>query len=197
MLDTDFRIDLLVKKLEDKNVSDIVIAYIALQFQAGLRISDLLNINYSNVSSNLDVVIKQGKGSESLIISPIFKRDIWRKIRENKLSLPGNYSRFWFYKFYRKIGLVYQNGTGRNDSVTHSARKIRAKQLYDLDGDIEVAKLALGHKSKKSTKYYVDEKFRKSTLDRGISNNASGEVSNIVLQKNGIMRISRIYNKKK
>lgn len=182
------RLDAMIADNIDKNL----VAGVGLMFSAGLRISSLLLIDYTCISSNLVITIKQLKGSNTLYAQPIYYRDVWRKVYENKLSPFSLYDRFFFYRLFKRYDLVLKNGVGRNDSVTHAPRKYLANELYSAENDLQVAKDALGHKSISSTKYYIDSNFRRATLNRGIGNNVSGEISNIVIQKNNIIRIARL-----
>lgn len=178
-------------------ISKYIVAGISLQFTAGLRISDLLKITYRDISTNLLITVEQSKGSNALVVQPIYFRDIWREVRQEKMSPFYFYDRFVFYRINKRYGLVLSNGTGRNDSVTHAGRKYLAREMYSASNDIHTARKALGHKSANSTKYYVDKEYRKSVLSRGIGNNASGEVSNVVVQKNGVIRIARLPKRKR
>ena len=174
------------------NIDKTVVAGVGLMFSAGLRISSLLMIDYTCISSNLVITIKQKKGSNTIYAQPIYYREVWRTIYENKLSPFGLYDRFFFYRLFKRYDLVLKNGAGRNDSVTHAPRKYLANEMYSAQNDLEAAKNALGHKSISSTKYYVNENYRRAVLSRGIGNNAEGEISNIVIQKNNIIRIARL-----
>ena len=174
------------------NVDEKIVAGVGLMFSAGLRISSLLLIDYTCISSNLVITIKQLKGSNTLYAQPIYYRDVWRKVYDNKLSPFTLYDRFFFYRLFKRYDLVLKNGAGRNDSVTHAPRKYLANEMYSVENDIQAAKSALGHKSSSSTKYYINENYRRTILNRGIGNNASGEISNIVIQKNNIIRIARL-----
>lgn len=182
------RLDAMIADNIDKNI----VAGVGLMFSAGLRISSLLMIDYNCISSNLVITIRQKKGSNTIYAQPIYYREVWRDIYKNKLTPFALYDRFFFYRLFKRYDLVLKNGTGRNDSVTHAPRKYLANELYSAENDIQVAKDALGHKSVSSTKYYIDANFRRATLNRGIGNNASGEISNIVIQKNNIIRIARL-----
>ena len=182
------RLDAMIADNVDKNI----VAGVGLMFSAGLRISSLLMIDYTCISSNLVITIKQKKGSNTIYAQPIYFREVWRSIYENKLSPFDLYDRFFFYRLFKRYDLVLKNGAGRNDSVTHAPRKYLANEMYGPENDLEAAKNALGHKSISSTKYYVNENYRKAVLSRGIGNNAAGEISNIVIQKNNIIRIARL-----
>ena len=178
-------------------ISKYIVAGISLQFSAGLRISDLLKITYRDISTNLLITVQQSKGSNALVVQPIYFRDVWREVRQEKMSPFYFYDRFVFYRINRRYGLVLSNGPGCNDSVTHAGRKYLAREMYSASNDIHTAKEALGHKSANSTKYYVNEAYRRSVLSRGIGSNAGGEVSNIVMQKNGVIRIARLPKRKR
>ena len=180
-----------------EGISKYIVAGISLQFSAGLRISDLLKLTYRDISSNLLITVLQSKGSNALVVQPIYFRDVWREVREEKLAPFQFYDRFVFYRISKRYGLVLSNGKGRNNSVTHAGRKYLAREMYSANNDINVAKEALGHKSANSTKYYIDKEYRKSVLSRGIGNNASGEVSNVIVQKNGVIRIARLPQRKR
>ena len=182
------RLDAMIADNIDKNI----VAGVGLMFSAGLRISSLLMIDFTCISSNLVITIKQKKGSNTIYAQPIYFREVWRSIYENKLTPFELYDRFFFYRLFKRYDLVLKNGTGRNDSVTHAPRKYLANELYSQENDLQVAKDALGHKSMSSTKYYINPNYRRAVLDRGIGNNASGEISNIVIQKNNIIRIARL-----
>lgn len=178
-------------------MSKFIVAGISLQFTAGLRISDLLKITYRDISTNLLITVEQSKGSNALVVQPIYFREVWREIRQEKLSPFYFYDRYVFYRISKRYGLIISNGKGRNDSVTHAGRKYLAREMYSASNDIHTAKEALGHKSANSTKYYVNEAYRKSVLSRGIGNDASGEVSNVIVQKNGVIRIARLPQRKR
>lgn len=182
------RLDAMLADNVDKNI----VAGVGLMFSAGLRISSLLMIDFTCISSNLVITIKQKKGSNTLYAQPIYYREVWRNIFEKRLTPFALYDRFFFYRLFKRYNLIIKNGTGRNDSVTHAPRKYLANEMYSVENDIETAKNALGHKSVSSTKYYINENYRRAVLNRGIGNNVSGEISNIVIQKNNIIRIARL-----
>lgn len=187
----------IISRLVNKNIDKYIIAYITLQFSAGLRISDLLRVSYRNISPSLHITVEQGKGSNTIIAQPIFMREIWREIRDKKMYPIQSYNRFWFYKLYKKLGISKSNGSGRNNSVTHAPRKMLAQQLYTEKDNYEAARVALGHKDIRSTKYYTDEKFRQAVLERGVDGSVSGELGPVTIQKNGIIRLTRQTTRKR
>ena len=178
--------------MHEDGVSEFLCAGVGLMFSAGLRVSDLLSIDYRNVSINLIIEVPQSKGSNTLTVQPIYYRDVWRLIYDNKLAPFSLYDRFFMYRLFKKYSLQINNGSGRNASVTHAGRKYLANAMYSDKENIESAKKALGHKSANSTRYYIDEDYRRGVLARGLGGAYSGEVSNIVVQKNNVIRIARI-----
>ena len=85
------------------NVDEKIVAGVGLMFSAGLRISSLLLIDYTCISSNLVITIKQLKGSNTIYAQPIYYREVWRKIHEKKLSPFSLYDRFFFYRDRKSV----------------------------------------------------------------------------------------------
>lgn len=156
------KIERLIERMQSDNVPIHLIAYTALHQQSGCRISDLLNVNYLSISPGLNISILQGKGSLPLIIQPVYFREYWVDVRVKRLIPMEGYNRFFMYRFYRKYGIGVNNGSGRNMSVTHAFRKQLAQDVYSIDNTEIRVQGALGHRSKKSTEHYIDNKAQKS-----------------------------------
>lgn len=183
------RLDRITTQMRADGVSNWVIIYIYLQFQVGLRISDLLSISAQNISRNLTISVSQGKGSEKMTFQPVHFREEWQRIRDNNLAPMEFYNRFYFYRLYKRYGINKVARDNVNSSVTHLARRAVAEDVYEQSQDIQAVKRALGHKSVRSTQYYVNRESKKTTAPRGVSGSISGEISNIVIQKNDVIRI--------
>lgn len=149
-------IESLIERMTENNISNDIIAYVALHAQSGCRISDLLAVDHSSISNNLNISILQGKGSLPLIVQPVYFRDYWTKVKCDRLSPMQSYNRFFFYRLYRKYGIVYSNGMFKNNSVTHAFRKSLANDIYSIDNTNLRVQGALGHRSKKSTEHYIN-----------------------------------------
>lgn len=163
-------------------------AYIRLQHDYGLRVSDMLKINYKNIQSDLSIIVKQSKNSNTLNIYPRSDLDIWRSIKANCLSPMDIYSRFSIYRLYKKLGLSLPSITNGNQSVTHSARKIKAQQIYNDTKSVQDTAATLGHKRTTSTMYYLTAEQKRLELKHGILNNPVGECQGIKVNKNGVIR---------
>lgn len=132
-----------------------LIAYVVLHFQSGCRISDLLNVDYTAISNNLNISILQGKGSLPLTVQPIYHREFWQQVKRLKLKPMEPYNRFFFYRLYKRYGIVIEKGANKNAYVTHAFRKNLADDLNRIDNNELRAQGALGHRSKSSTKRYL------------------------------------------
>ena len=144
-----------IKLMAADNVAVNILALVDLQFQTGIRISDLLSIDFSNVTERIHIVIDQGKGSRKLVVSPSNFRDYWMNVRVNKLKPSAGLNRFFFYRLYKKYGIELDRGANKNKCVTHAARKLVGKELYRRENNIEDVQAGLGHRSKRSSEFYI------------------------------------------
>lgn len=149
-------IDDIINRMQASGVPIPVLAYVALHHQSGCRISDLLAVDFRSISRSLNISIIQGKGSSALIIQPYMFREFWKSVYLNKLTPMAIYNRFFFYRLYRKFGIVYNKENKQNSFVTHAFRKNLADDVYSIDRNKARVQGALGHKSSKSTDHYTD-----------------------------------------
>lgn len=187
----------IIEELRKAKYPELFLAYVALQWQSGSRISDLLRVDYSCISPHLQITINQGKGSKSLIVQPVHFRDVWRVVRDSRLSPARNWSRFFFYRVYRRYGIVVKSYGLKYDSVTHAFRKHIADDIIAGGGTIEDVQQVLGHVETKSAKYYIDESERIAVLNRGLLNTVSGEVDPFVIDVNGVIRMRTLNVKRR
>ena len=150
-------INAILSRMESELIPLPVRAYVSLHYYSGARISDLLQVDYTSISSRLNVSILQGKGSQALVIQPVHYREFWVRVRDNRLTPMQHYNRFYFYRLYRRFGIIISRGNNKNNLVTHAFRKELAGDLYALDGNIKRAQGALGHRSSKSTEHYTSD----------------------------------------
>ena len=147
----------ILENMKASNIPLEVRAYVSLHFYSGSRISDLLAVDFTCVSRNLTISILQGKESQALTVQPVHYRDFWIRVRDNELKPMELYNRFYFYRIYKRFGIVISRRKGKNNLVTHAFRKLLADDMQQLDGNIKRAQGALGHRSVNSTKHYTDE----------------------------------------
>lgn len=162
--------------LRAQGLNYTVECFIRLHYQSGARIGDLLSITRNHISNNLTIIIDQGKGSNPLIISPVEDRQFWEEYRSGLHVDISCFSVSFFYKLYKRYGFSISNGAGRNNSVTHSARKLKAREVYATTGEIRDAQAALGHKRESSTLYYLNDRKPANILRGGIDGRLSGKL---------------------
>lgn len=189
--------DSIKKQLDLLNVNTSLKAFISLQFQSGARVSDLLKVTYLNITDNLNVIIRQGKGSRAIIVKPADYLEFWTNVRDNRLRPFDLYNRFLIYRLYKKIGIVYNEKGKIHNSVTHAPRKLLAQDVYETSNEITDAQAALGHKSNNSTKYYLTMNLNKTKQLRGVLDNLSGTDKELQFEKRGVIKARRITPKRK
>ena len=181
-------------QMQSAGYSQTVICFIRLHSISGARISDLLRIRRNDITSSLFVSIRQCKGSLPLTVKLSTDLQFWSDYR-NGLHLDiGLYNKNYFYRLYKRYNIQFDNGLLRNKSVTHSFRKELANDLFNATGSIESAQSALGHRSPRSTAYYLSKDNLKSVQNQGISSTLSGRLNNLTIsQKNGrsYIRVSK------
>ena len=79
-----------------------------------------------------------------------------KMVKNNIIPFKG-ISRFAVYRMYKKYDIMVSNGSKKNDSVTHAMRKNYVRDSFKTSQNINVAADLVGHKSPKSTEYYVQK----------------------------------------
>lgn len=131
-------------------------AILELQFLYGLRISEVLNITYSDIKYNGSILVKGLKGSNDRIVVPVKFMVYWINFKKHKLVISKSFNRFYFYRLYKKKGVYDSLFSKSNKSVTHIMRYNYIIQLIKTGENIEQIQQLIGHKSINSTIYYVN-----------------------------------------
>jgi integrase len=132
-----------------------VIQFIIQQY--GIRISELLQSETSDIVNYCDLIIRGNKGSASRFLHLPELSDFfaWR------LSLPPGkifYTRYiTFYRYCLAHGYFEQHKGKVNRSVTHSFRYKYIRSLSDVAGDIKTVADCVGHRSKKTSQEYLNK----------------------------------------
>jgi hypothetical protein len=185
---TSYEIEQRLSNMKKSFVPEIVLAYIRLQHNYGLRIGDMLKIDCNSIMSDYSIIVNQSKGSKQLIIYPRADFDIWKMIKDSHARPMENYSRFSMYRLYRKFGISLPTDGKKNASVTKSARKIKAQQVYNDTKSLGNTAQALGHKRTSSTMYYLSDDQKRLEAKNGILTNPKGCTQGIRVNKNGVIR---------
>ena len=156
-----------IKQLLNEEMSILNKAVFELLYAAGLRVSELADIQYSNVNLNTKYIRCLGKGSKERII-PIGNKACsaikkYQKEREFIIKKTGKTSKYLFiketgekltrqdvYKFIRKIGK-----TINKDISPHTIRHSFATHLLENGADLRVVQELLGHSDVSTTQLYT------------------------------------------
>ena len=164
-------------------------AFVSLQLNNGLRVSDVLNISYSDITPRGQILVRQGKGSISKVVSDFQYIDFYLDCKQRKLNPFSDYNRFFIYRLYKKYDIYQKNKGQKNASITHAPRKILAQSLQNDGFTLDEIRVALGHNSKRSTEYYIDKKLSLASYRRRREENKSSLLHPVQILKNGSIRI--------
>jgi len=129
-----------------------------IQLRGGFRISEVLKIGPSQMINNTDLFVNADKGSQARRVHVPEISKLITSCRDCDIMPFKGISRFAVYRIYKRYGIVVANGSNRNNSVTHAMRKNYVRDSYRSSKNIGVAADLVGHKSSKSTEYYVEKK---------------------------------------
>jgi integrase len=139
----------------EKMINNKLAYIIKIQYMYGLRISEVLSIRMCHIDRRNNIKVFGAKGSENRIINVAGIYNDLRIDNNSTRLLFDDYNRFFVYRYYKKLGFVYEHGKGFKCSVTHAPRHILLKSLESITDNIEEKARFIGHKSTKSTEHYV------------------------------------------
>lgn len=146
-----------LQMMRNRHVDEVLIHSIALMFQSGCRVSSILNLSPADITANGRVILRQGKGSNPMIIVPSFEPHWWLEIRSSGFN-PFYYLNYMrVYRTFKDYALTMPDSFGTKNAVTASARKTAAQDVYQETREIDLAKTTLGHKRVSSTEYYIND----------------------------------------
>lgn len=180
---TNSEVEIKLAMMLSDGVNITLVSFARLQFISGLRISDLLAIRRNDIGDNLNVYVRQSKGSQAKVISLLYDKEFWSNYKRGLYTDISVFTSMTFYRLYSRYNLIFFNGPGRNSSVTHSARKLLARTSYDITNSVEMAQAALGHRSQNSTMYYLTQEQKKAVLTKGIVGSVSGTAGNLKFRR--------------
>lgn len=155
-----------LQMMRNRNVDEVLIHSIALMFQSGCRVSSILNLSPADITANGRIILRQGKGSNPLILVPSFEPQWWLEMRQAGFNpfFYLNYMRI--YRTFKDFALTMPDCFGTKNAVTASARKTAAQDVFEDTKDIEIARQTLGHKRISSTEYYINDNGKERTKSR-------------------------------
>lgn len=181
-----------IESLESLGYARQFVAMVYVHYITGCRVNDLLRLTGHDFTSNYYVHIRQGKNSDDLVYHIDRYHDIIDIWKNSGVRISGTYSRQSIYRIYKKIGISINRGNDRNKSVTHAFRVAIARDIVNSGMDKSVASKALGHKSKRSIDYYLNDIPGKARFNQNVFNAPTGELEDM-----RVNRLGRIYMKNK
>jgi len=133
-------------------------AIIELLYYFGLRISEVLQIKKTDISPMCHILVKGSKGSNNRIVQPVVFRSFWLSATVGDLPLCNIYSRFYFYRLFKKIGFYSKFGTNEKFSVTHFFRHQLVLSFKSAGFPDETITQFIAHRSFRSLEYYAGER---------------------------------------
>jgi integrase-like protein len=140
------------KKLME--VSPQLAAIYALLVEGGLRISEVLEINSTQIDAQGKVSIVAKKRSESRIIVASLARPYLLKCKKFGIQPFQDINRFYVYREFKKCNIGAIISGNKNHSITHIGKHLNAMASKKANFDKKQIQHSLGHKSAKSTEYY-------------------------------------------
>ena len=148
----EYGYDMLYVYLSDYSFT-VGIIYV-LQSRYALRISEVLGISPKNITSSGTIIVKGLKGSNDKYIDVIELRNFFKECKVNNVSPFKDISRYFVYRTYKKFNINCSESYGTKTAVTHGFRYKKVREIQEIEKDLTVSSLVLGHKSLSSTKHY-------------------------------------------
>ena len=146
--------------LLNNTVPDILKRFIHLQSVSGARVSEILNIKYTDIISPTIIRIKGLKHSNDRLIHIDRYAEYFGFCKRNMINPFSSLNRYYIYREYKKLGFVVSFLDSNKKAVTHSFRYRYIKKLKDNEVDISLIQKEIGHKTQKTTERY-EQKSKK------------------------------------
>ena len=121
----------------------------------GLRISEALYFDHTNITNDGLIKIKGLKGSSSRILYIRHNREYLINNYLYSLPLANIYSRFYVYRLFKKLGIYQRFNINSHFSVTHYFRHNLVKHLKDNGYDNKTITNFMGWNSEKTILFYI------------------------------------------
>lgn len=139
----------------DRFLAEIDKVVIHLSLDYGLRISEILNLTFSDLLPGMKVLIRGLKHSNNRIISNVFYWEYLKLFLKSNKSIGSIYSRFYYYRLFRRLGISFEINGSSKKAVTHAGRHLNGLMLHSSGVQTEDIKTFIGHKNIKSTNFYI------------------------------------------
>lgn len=139
---------------ENKTINGFVKACILLSINYGLRVSETLLLGGNEILANGNFYITAPKNKKVIVLNVGVLGEYEKVFRATKYNLGQTTDRFYLYRLYKRLGIVYHKKGNKYNSVTHAFRHMLAAEIRANNIDNKVITDTLHHKSKKSADSY-------------------------------------------
>lgn len=146
--------------LSGNTVPETLKRFIYLQSISGARVSEILNIQYSDIITSTILKIKGLKHSDDRLLHIDKYSEYFSFCKQNMVNPFGSLNRYYIYREYKKIGFIVSFLDSNKKAVTHSFRYKYIKKLKDNNVEMSLIQKEIGHKIQKTTENY-EQKSRK------------------------------------
>lgn len=146
--------------LSRNSIPDTLKRFIYLQSISGARVSEILNIKYTDIISQTIIRLKGLKHSNDRLIHIDKYSEYFGYCKRNMINPFETINRFYIYREYKKMGFIVSFLDSNKKAVTHSFRYRYIKNLKDNNVEISLIQKEIGHKIQKTTENY-EQKSRK------------------------------------
>ena len=146
--------------LSDNTIPDSLKRFIYLQSISGARVSEILNLKYTDIINSNILRIKGLKHSNDRLIHIDRYSEYFGFCKLNMIHPFSSLNRYYIYREYKKIGFIVSFLDSNKKAVTHSFRYKYIKNLKENNVEISLIQKEIGHKTLKTTENY-EQKSRK------------------------------------
>jgi site-specific recombinase XerD len=125
-----------------------------IQISGGCRISEVLQIKPSVITPTGSILIKSAKKGNARIITTSKSSEFLLTCRKLNIAPFFDRDRFWVYREYKKLGILFVSKTSSKMSVTHAPRHIFTASNRITTKDETTLSNALGQKTKSMSNRY-------------------------------------------
>lgn len=138
-------------RLEYKREADLALFLL----ETGCRVSEALNIKYTDIDQIGRVRVKGKKGSKNRIVYSPSCVSMFLKAKKYGFTIWEEFNRFHIYRTFKKYGIGAFFGRNKRMSITHYFRHLNAIIAGEIAKEKSEISQLLGHISEKNTNFYI------------------------------------------
>jgi site-specific recombinase XerD len=125
-----------------------------IQISGGCRISEVLKITPKDITPTGSILIQSAKKGNQRIVTTSKSSEFLLMCRKLNITPFMDYDRFFVYREYKKLGIIFVSKTSSKMSITHAPRHIFTASNRITTKDETTLSNALGQKTKNMSNRY-------------------------------------------